>query len=43
MTMTEYTLDEKLEGRDLHGLPCRIPEPVGRQKDLLGRNGQVKA
>jgi len=31
--MVEYTIAEKLAGLDLHGLPCRIPEPVGKQKD----------
>ena len=29
----EYTIAEKLAGLDLHGLPCRIPEPVGKQKE----------
>ena len=29
----EYTAQQKLAGQDLHGLPCRIPEPVGNQKD----------
>jgi len=29
----EYTPAEKLAGLDLYGLPCRIPEPVGKQKD----------
>jgi len=31
--MIEYTAAEKLAGLDLHGLPCRIPEPVGKEVD----------
>lgn len=29
----EYTPEQKLAGLDLHGLPCRIPDPVGKQKE----------
>jgi hypothetical protein len=29
----EYTVEQKLSGLDLHGLPCRIPDPVGKQKE----------
>ena len=29
----QYTVAQKLAGQDLHGLPCRIPDPVGEQKD----------
>lgn len=29
----EYTAAEKLARLDLHGLPCRIPEPVGKEED----------
>jgi hypothetical protein len=28
-----FTPAQKLAGQDLYGLPCRIPEPVGNQKD----------
>lgn len=28
-----YTPSEKLARLDLYGLPCRIPEPVGKEKD----------
>lgn len=27
----EYSIDDKLAGRDLHGLSCRIPEPTSEQ------------
>ena len=27
----EYTVAQKLAGLDLHGLPCLIPEPTGKQ------------
>jgi hypothetical protein len=27
----QYSVDQKLAGLDLHGLACRIPEPVGEQ------------
>lgn len=26
-----YTTDEKMQGLDLHGLPCRIPKPTAKQ------------
>ena len=29
----EYTVAQKLAGLDLHGLPCRIPEPIGKQAE----------
>ena len=28
-----YTPSQKLANQDLHGLPCRIPEPVGKEKE----------
>lgn len=27
----KYSIDDKLAGRDLHGLPCRVPEPTPEQ------------
>lgn len=30
MTQT-YTLEDKLSGRDLYGLTCRVPEPTPEQ------------
>jgi hypothetical protein len=29
--MKQYSVSEKLQGLDLHGLPCRIPEPTAEQ------------
>ena len=29
--MEEYTLEQKMAGEDLHGLPCRVPEPTPEQ------------
>ena len=26
-----YTMDEKIQGLDLYGLPCRIPTPTPKQ------------
>lgn len=31
--MREYSLEEKLSNKDLHGLKERIPKPIGKQKD----------
>ena len=27
-TLANYSLEQKLAGEDLHGLPCRIPKPT---------------
>lgn len=29
--MKKYSINEELAGLDLHGLPCRVPKPVGAQ------------
>jgi predicted nucleic-acid-binding Zn-ribbon protein len=29
--MKEYSVEEKLRGQDLHGLPCRVPTPTAEQ------------
>ncbi len=29
--MKEYSTDEKMQGLDLHGLPCRVPTPTPEQ------------
>ena len=29
--MERYTIAEKLDGKDLYGLPCGIPEPTEEQ------------
>lgn len=29
--MNSYTIDQKLRREDLHGLPCRVPEPTPEQ------------
>lgn len=28
----KYTIEEKMRGEDLHGLPCRVPKPTSQQK-----------
>ena len=31
--MEKYTIKEKLDGKDLHGLSCRIPTPTPEQAE----------
>ncbi len=28
----EYTIEEKMAGKDLHGLSCRVPKPTAAQE-----------
>lgn len=30
--MADYSIEDKLAGRDLHGLPCRVPQPTPEQE-----------